>query len=496
MKKMKRIIFLVLIMNVLALWNVNASEVLSHSDKSVMTESLPVLRVTMNGSFTPQMSYVNGSMELTDVDGSVVSLRAKFKTRGATASQYMMKPSFNMKLRTSDYSQEQDSALLGMRSCSSWILDGMAIDRICMRNRVAFDIWNEFSHLPYETNFDSRNGTEGRFVEVYVNNTYYGIYCMSDRINRKLLDLKKVKENDDHSLTIRGVIYKSGTQDILNQNERCFNSDSTACVVEWHNAWELTFPEDLGGLRSWNPLLEAFENGKTANFVKKYFYLENLADYQIHVMALCIADNWGNKNHFLSIRNIQKEINDTDVAEASKRKFVMTPWDLDTSLGGAYDGSFYNGNYTDWPVATIDNNPPYPIFPVSQDAQYKTILRNRWLVARQGSFSPASVNAKLERYRDLFINSGAWQRMVDHFNSKSSKPCYVTDLATEISLIEAWYATRFSEMDRYFSVTGLDEVSEESGDETLYDLLGRKVRTENPSPGTYIRGGKVIMIVK
>ena len=311
--------------------------------KSVMaqTVSLPVLRVNFDGPFYRGMDYVNGTMQLTDTDGSVIELPAKFKTRGATAQQYMMKPALNMKLRSADYSEEVDTMLLGIRSCSSWILDAMAIDRICMRNRVAFDIWNEFSRLPYYTEYGSRNGTEGSFVEVYINDVYYGIYDLSDRINRNLLNLKKVKENVDGSVQIRGVLYKNGTQDILEQNEPGYNEDSTACVIEWHNAWELTYPDEYGGKAVWAPLQEAFYNGKSVDFIKKYFYLENLADYQILVMALSISDNWGNKNHFLSVRNITKNIDDRDPSEAARRKFVLTPWDMDTSLGGSFDGTSF-----------------------------------------------------------------------------------------------------------------------------------------------------------
>lgn len=301
---------------------------------------MPVLRIYFDGQVSRDMDYVNGSMRLTASDDGVVELPAKFCTRGATASHYMMKPSLNMKLRTPDYTEEADSALLGMRSCSSWILDAMAIDRICMRNRVAFDIWNDFSRLPYNTDFGGRNGTEGRFVELYINDSYYGIYCLTDRINRKLLNLKKTVEEPDGSVTIRGTLYKSGTQDILNQNEPSYNEDSTACVIEWHNAWELTYPEDYGGIQAWQPLRDAILNGHSREYIKRYFFLQNLADYQILIMALSIADNWGNKNRFLSVRNITKDINDPDAKEADRRRFVMTPWDLDTSLGGHYEGEF------------------------------------------------------------------------------------------------------------------------------------------------------------
>ena len=367
---------------------------------------MPVLEVSIKGTFYAGMDYVNGTMRLTDTHGQVVEMPAKFKMRGATASGYNMKPSFNMKLRDALYTQEVDSALLGMRSCSSWIVDAMANDRICMRNRVAFDIWNDFSRLPYPTQFDGRNGTEGRFVEVYINQTYYGIYCLSDRINRKLLDLKKVKEEENGTLTVRGVLYKCGTQDIKNQNEPCYNEDMSACVVEYHNAWELTYPEDMGSEAVWAPLQDAILNGTTPAYIKKYFWLENMADYHLHVMALCIVDNWGNKNHFFSVRNITKNINEPDTAEANKRRFVLTPWDLDTSLGGSYDGSNYNGNYTDWPVNVTMGKIIYPFWPMYQDGDYLLTVVRRWREARS-YFSPDSVNAKLERYRDYFLNSGA-----------------------------------------------------------------------------------------
>ena len=459
------------------------------------TESLPVLRVSFEGKFKKDMpDYLNGKMQLTDIDGSVIEMSAKFKSRGTTALNYMMKPSFNMKLRNDDYNEEVDSALLGMRSCSSWILDAMAIDRICMRNRVAFDIWNEFSRLPYETQYDGRYGTEGRFLEVYINGQYYGIYCLNDRINRKLLDLKKTKEEEDGSVQIRGVLYKSGTSDINPQEHPGYNEDSTACVVSWHNAWELTYPDDYGGIQAWEPLQDAYANGKTAEYVKKFFYLENLADYQILIMALSIGDNWGNKNHYLSVRNINKSIDDPDPAEADKRRFVLIPWDLDTSLGGKYDGGYYNGKYSVWAVKEISKNALYPISAVSGDAEYKAILKRRWLEARNGAFSVLSVKTKLEKYRDLFLESGAWNRMVTYFDVQKSKPKYVNDLELEIELIEKWYEDRFREMDAYFGIE--DEVDiitmPASPDKAVYDLLGRKVKSPLFAPGLYIRDGKII----
>ena len=441
---------------------------------------MPILEISLapDTRFYRDMPYTNGTMKLTDTEGKVVEMPAKFKTRGATAQDYLMKPSLNMKLRTADYTEEADSALLGMRSCSSWILDAMAIDRICMRNRVAFDIWNEFSRLPYETNFDGRNGTEGRFIEVYINDEYYGIYCLSDRINRKLLDLKKVKELDDGTMQVRGVLYKSGTQSILDQNDAGYNEDYTACVVEWHNAWELSFPEDYASPAVWKPLQDAILRGTNVAYIKKYFFLENLADFQLHVMALAIADNWGNKNHFLSVRNINKDINAEDPDDANRRRFVITPWDLDTSLGGNYIGACYNGNYEEFPLEIFYKNAPYPISFLIGNAEYQAILKQRWIEGRKGAFSMKNVNKKLETYRDLFIKSGAWQRMIDRFGVTSSGPMLVADLAKEIGLIEKWYENRFHEMDAYFGITdGIEniEYSPLNTAQAVYNLQGHRM---------------------
>ena len=417
-----------------------------------ITYKMPELRISFEGELSRDMDYLNGSMQLTNTDGSVVELPARFRTRGATASNYTMKPSLNMKLCTADYAEEADSSLLGLRSCSSLILDAMAIDRICMRNRVAFDIWNDFSRLPYDTDFEGRNGTEGRFLELFINGQYYGIYCLSDRINRKLLNLKKVQEKEDGSAVIRGVLYKNGTSDIVDQREPCYSEDSTACVIEWFNAWELTYPEDYAGLQAWHPLQDAFLNGTTKDYVKKYFYLQNLADYHLLIMALSIADNWGNKNRFLSIRNITKNIDDVDPTEADRRRFVITPWDLDTSLGGNYDGRYYDGSYTDWPLEVTFNNQPYPYYALCNDEEYNAILKQRWIEGRQGAFSVDSICTKLERYRDLFVKSGAWQRMVEYFDAQQYRPNYVSDLVREIEYIKEWYRDRFRKVDAFLGI--------------------------------------------
>lgn len=391
--------------------------------------------------------YQHGTMVLTDTDGSVVNLPVKCKIHGATAAQYTMKPSLAMKLCTVD-DTEIDSCLLGIRSCSSWILDAMAIDRINMRNRVTFDIWNAMSRLPYSTQFGSRNGTIGRFVELSINGNSYGIYCLNDKINRKLLGLKKPKLNADGTLqTLRGALYKSGTTDIADQNTRGYYLDNTVCVVEYHNAWELKEPEDFACQEAWAPLMEFYDGNRNYNYVQSHYYIDNIVDNHLLIMALAIQDNWGNKNKYVSVVDMS--------ATGDAARLVYTPWDLDTSLGGRYDGEYYNGTYSDWKPADINKGGTQVFSVCVGQAEYQQMLRDRWTELRLTTLSVDSVAARLRDYTTLLEQSGAWQRQWDTFQSRSAKPKLVENLSVEVEMIINWYRARFDELDAYFGTTAL-----------------------------------------
>lgn len=461
---------------------------------TMVMAQLPVLRVTFDGTFSADMDYIQGNMSLTDTDGSVIDLPAKFKTRGATALNYSMKPAFNMKLQGTD-GVEIDSTLCGLRSSSSWILDAMAIDRICMRNRVCFDVWNAFSHLPYTTDFNSRSGTVGKFLEVYINGEYKGIYCLTDKINRKLLNLKKTELNTDNTFTVKGVLYKHGTTDIADQSTTGFFNNYTVCVARWHDAWELTEPEDYPCEAAWQPLLTAYDNLSDYAYVKSKYYTDNIADYTLFIMAMSISDNWGNKNQYLSARNIQ--------ATDDKARLVYSPWDLDTSLGGSYNGSYYGGTYSDWKVSDIVKSAVAPFSTCLQQDEFKALLLEKWRQARTGVMSVDAVAQRLRDYRDLFLNSGAWQRQCTYFDAQTYKPCYVTDLSAEIDDIITWYTNRVKELDTYFGITadGISSpevpVPEAHGKSSgVYDLFGRKVADSANATlpaGLYIVNGKKVV---
>lgn len=416
----------------------------------VIFTSLPILNINHEGKIEAYMDYVWGDMALTSPDEpGTVAMSAKFKTRGASAMQYKKK-SLNMKLRErpaveGEEEIETDANLLGIRSGSSWILDAMAADRVDMRNRVCFDLWNDFSKLPYETDFDGRNGTKGRFVEVWIKGKYNGIYCLTDRINRKLLDLKKpTVDYETGSVTVKGVLYKgnkwgytsfrkSSLDDYI---EKFGDTRNTVNFCEW----ELSEPEDYPCDSAWLPLYNLYTdfegNLATPEFYEKMnnkFFLQNVADIHLFILAMALGDN-GNKNLFYSVQNMTKE--------GDKSKFVISPWDMDASLGGNYDGSFYNGEYENPVIQNMkiskEGNPFKALWENSED--YRMMLASRWARVRDNVLSPMAVASKMRKYAELFTESGAWEREYKKWNSdRWYDNQLVPDVKNEVEQIISWY---------------------------------------------------------
>ena len=120
------------------------------------------------------------------------SSEIRTRLRGATSGS-KAKKSFNLELVKDG--ESLDVHLLGYRKDDDWVLAAEYTDYSRMRNRVMMDLWTSVDDLPYDKdNKYQGNGTQGEFVEVFVNGAYYGLMCFTDKIDRKKLNLKKTKE--------------------------------------------------------------------------------------------------------------------------------------------------------------------------------------------------------------------------------------------------------------------------------------------------------------
>lgn len=397
--------------------------------------SLPLVNLCVDMANVCREEYTPAEVEIADRqkrtdNKEVARFRCKVRFRGATALRYEKK-SFALKLIDSD-GEDLDANIMGIREENSWILDAMAIDRTRMRNRVCFDIWNEISRTPYTTKYGNRNATLGTFVEVFVNGGYHGLYCLSDKIDRKLLGLKKSQKDANADVTVRGLLYKGkrwgGASGLLSYDS------SEPMDSDYWNAWELQYPDDCPSEKTWRPLADLVDFCSAPEGVEyfgrhytEHFYPSNLIDYITFVNALYIMDT-GYKNTFLSMPDIT----------SAYRRFLITPWDLDSSLGGLYNGEYWDYVVDKYWLAHI--GPFNNIFTYNIDG-FIDGVRERWQQLNTTVLSVAEVSRRLDAYAEMFVASGAWERERSRWDNNPVE--LKEDINEELDYVKDWYSRNF-----------------------------------------------------
>lgn len=304
---------------------------------------LPIVEIKVpncNGS-----TYTTGSLRVTaaTTQGYDSTLIAAFKYRGASSSNYP-KRSYAIKLRDA-YGNSVDRKILGYRSDNNWILDAMYIDRACMRNRVSTDLWNDYAVKPYYADREKkvRTGTRGEFVEVFLNGSYWGLYCMTEKMDRKQLKLKKyvpASESTAYTAEPHGFLYKSKdwSYEVLmghKPDERFFPYTEVAKAYNYlgQESWrgfEQKYPDAQNEYVDWTPLRNAVNFVATMDVqstfdreIGNYFDLPILRDYYLLIELALATDNHG-KNMFFYMY---------DQADADGNKISVCPWDMDGTFG-------------------------------------------------------------------------------------------------------------------------------------------------------------------
>ena len=455
--------------------------------------SLPLVNLTVDISSVNRSNYVQGEIEITDYlrrtdpATETVHYQCKLRYRGASSSGYNKK-SFAVKLYD-EAGEDLDANVFGIREENSWILDAMAIDRTRMRNRVCFDVWNDMSQTPYETNFDNRNGTKGVFVEVFLNGEYHGLYCMTDKIDRKLLGLKKAKVGDDGDVTVKGLLYK-GISWGSGYNLLSYDSNANVDQDTW-NSWELQYPDDYPSIDTWQPLMNLIDfcSDETTDeefeaLFNDYFYTDNFADYVVFTLALNVGDNIY-KNTFLSVVDITKG-----------HRYMISPWDMDMSLGGNWDGT-YNERLSS--INQYNGRAPFNRLIKKNMDGFVSKLTDIWTEYYTTMFAPENIGQRLDNYANMFEASGAWERELGKWNENPVP--LKTNIAEEMNYVKGWYVRNYESLCNQFGTppvtNAIANIREPVFLDNIYTLDGRKINatdTRQLTKGIYIVHGRKVLV--
>lgn len=460
----------------------NASENVDLS-ANIRFTFLPI--VELNCSSVNSKAYTTGSLRVTDPAslGYDSLMIAAFKYRGASSSNYP-KRSYAIKLRDEN-GNSVDRKLLGYRSDNNWILDAMYIDLACMRNRVATDLWNAFECKPYYADREKkvRTGTRGKFVEVILNGQWWGLYCMTEKMDRKQLKLKKfvpAAQSTTGENEVHGVLYKSNqwSYEVFMGHESNDDNDYKQVIyphkkvsdyknILGQETWceyEFKYPDYEDEAVEWRPLHDAANMVATSfilniDSVKSRFDYPMLRDYYLFIDLLLATDNHG-KNLFWYAYDTQGPEGD---------KLSLAPWDLDGTFGQDWDGVITNTKDVTLDFDTYIKNYEHGQFAIfdliKSRSEWQQDLKDRYAELRmKGVISGDSIANRFANYASLFEASLADQREQNMW-SKAYHSRH-KDIQGGATYAESWIRRRVNWLDQKYgfdaAVTAINEAKAEA----------------------------------
>ena len=378
--------------------------------------ALPIISVDADQEIVDE-PRVPAHFTLVEADQTVVDSPMGIELHGFSALTYPKK-SYRIEFLEEEGEEEtEDYALLGMREDDDWVLNAMWVEPLRMRNKVCHELWQRVHQPAYAAlEPEARSGVSSEYVELFLNDSYQGVYLLSERVDRKLLKLKK------HNGQIRGELYKGYG----------YGATSYQLLPEYSNdsllwgGFEWKHPEEEV---NWANLYDTVDFVlHSSEFYDEYasrYNLENLLDYFLYINVIRGVDNWA-KNAYLAKYN-------------TGWPYFYVPWDLDGVFGQRYSG---------------DRDPEtegmiyHRLFRLAyQDCSeggFNDMLQQRWSELRTGVFHQDSLLAMMEENIEFLRRNGVYEReaMVWPWYQHSNN---------DFSYVQSWLAERLGVLDGYFS---------------------------------------------
>ncbi len=378
---------------------------------------MPIITIATEGPIVNSPA-VHGTISVTDADGNVIEMHAGFKIRGTSSQQYDKK-SYRVELwADATGSTMMDTTFLGLRSDDDWNLEAMWAQPLRLRDKVANELWMEMHQLYYQDlEPDARSGVRMEYADVFVNGSYVGIYALSERMDRKQLELKKFNGEN------RGLLYK-GNGSGAPTFESLPAYDNT--LGTWDN-YEWVYPNEAEASYDWSHLY-SFTNF-VMNASDNVFYAQysaqfdkgNAIDYYLFINVLQAMDNMG-RNLFLA-------------RYKKTGPYFYLPWDLDAVWGLDTDGKPTNNSnglmsngFYDRLIHDCTNNG----FVASAQTRYNA-LRNTILTKEH-------IMQLVQNQYNALLENGAYDR--EH----EAWPDFILD-ESQLTYMSNWLEARFNYLD-------------------------------------------------
>lgn len=348
-------------------------------------ESVPVQRdpAVVGETMAKQpFAYNYGSLTLFWPEGNLreqlVKSQLEWHWRG-NASYFAQKKSYRLNLLDTKGNSNAEE-LLGLGAEDGWVLLNLATDSTRVRDKVACDLWNEIA----AASAADPEGTVVRFVELYLDDRYMGVYGLCRPVNRSSLNLSQ-----------KDLLYK-WRQSVFATDED-FEALEKAESLEWRTHLEVVWPKTWKeGV--WGPLkqyVDTLYSPKGAppgwEEIERLVSIDNLIDMALYKQFICAIDNVMQNQYYLQ--------------RSEDGLFYRIPWDLNYTFGDTHEGLF-GRDFDTLVLPELELDTLYQADP----QRTRELVARRWAELRETVLGVEKVAASLQAETSYLKQTGAWDR--------------------------------------------------------------------------------------
>lgn len=384
----------------------------------------------------------------------------KLKYHGNSSFKDTDKPPFTMKTMEND-TDSKKANLLGMGKAKKWNLIAPFMDRSCIRDKFIYDIFR-----PY---FDFVPDSEP--VEVMIDGVYRGIYYVTEKIglNKHRIDAKdpapdtasgditggyvlRIDRNDDVYTSNAGTKYN----DYFTSNYTINSTFSKKYIYYGYIEPDMEDMVDGGvGNQSWiNTRVNDFEKAiKNNDF--SYVDMNSFAAYMLATEFARNVDGYRLSTYMF------KYSDDVD------KRFKMTLWDFDRSLGNSKDDNAtdvntwsydFNSRHITFGYYKEDYLVPFYWESLRNNADFMHEAKSLWTKMRTTTMTDDQLMAKIDELTNRLVSTGAqgrndkaykiWTR--GYIKPITDTQKAFTSIGQEIDYIKDFIRKRIAVMDKAF----------------------------------------------
>ena len=396
---------------------------LSANDKvwTLYFTNAPIIHVQYEADTIPNEPKILA--EFTFVHTEIIKSPLGIELRGGSSISFP-KRSYNIELWVDESGDEKrKESLHGMRKDDDWALLGMYNEALRLRNHMTHQLWQNI-HQPHYISEKptAESGADFKYVELFLNGQYRGLYLLGELIDRKQLQL------DHFDGTMRGELYKGFFwHNVLAFNGLTnFNPNSKG----W-GGFEVKYPDHKDTIH-WDLLHELVdfvvnENDDIFyNNIENIIALENFADFYL---LLSMMRGWDNssKNTYLA-------------KHQQGGKYFYIPWDFDGVWGKMYTGEpdpstngFPSNGLLNRLLMANDCNP------------YIDLIKDRWTVLKSSHFNVAIMQNRIDSIYYSLLDNKYYER-----ENLIWAGVLNSDLS-EVAFLKDWIADRFQKVDQHIN---------------------------------------------